>query len=111
MRDSRRVHFQPRAKALRDRRARRLLEKLFAALVIAALVYAGLFFLVHIHGAVVDLAQSQYRATDVYYPNCVAARAAGAAPIYLGQPGYRPGLDAHNDGIACEPFRNGGSNN
>jgi endonuclease G len=40
--------------------------------------------------------------SDVYYPNCAAARAAGAAPIYQGQPGYRPPLDRDNDGIACE---------
>jgi hypothetical protein len=110
MRHGQRVHFQSKASAHRDRRARRLLEKLFAALTIAALVYAGLFFLVHIHGAVVSLAQSQYRATDVYYPSCAAARAAGVAPIYRGQPGYRAGLDADNNGIACEPFRNWGSN-
>jgi hypothetical protein len=37
-----------------------------------------------------------------YYPNCTAARAAGAAPIYAGQPGYRPGLDRDGDGVACE---------
>ena len=77
---------------------------------LAALVYAGLFSILHIHGAVENFAQAQYRATDVYYPNCAAARAAGAAPIYVGQPGYRPGLDADNDGIACEPFRNWGAN-
>ncbi len=41
----------------------------------------------------------------VYFPNCDAARAAGAAPIYRGQPGYRPPLDRDNDGIACEPYR------
>ncbi|WP_258081202.1 excalibur calcium-binding domain-containing protein [Nocardia nova] len=40
--------------------------------------------------------------SEVYYPNCAAARAAGAAPILRGQPGYRPGLDRDNDGIACE---------
>ena len=40
--------------------------------------------------------------SDVYYPNCAAARAAGAAPIHKGQPGYRPGLDRDGDGIACE---------
>lgn len=39
---------------------------------------------------------------DVYYPNCTAAREAGAAPIYRGEPGYRSGLDRDNDGIACE---------
>jgi hypothetical protein len=39
---------------------------------------------------------------EVYYKNCDAARAAGAAPIYRGQPGYRSALDRDNDGIACE---------
>ena len=38
----------------------------------------------------------------VYYANCSAARAAGAAPIYRGQPGYQPALDRDGDGIACE---------
>jgi Excalibur calcium-binding domain len=37
-----------------------------------------------------------------YYGNCSAARAAGAAPLYAGQPGYRPGLDRDKDGVACE---------
>ena len=39
---------------------------------------------------------------SVSYPNCSAARKAGVAPIYRGQPGYRPGLDRDGDGIACE---------
>ncbi|MFR4214305.1 MAG: excalibur calcium-binding domain-containing protein [Bifidobacterium longum] len=37
-----------------------------------------------------------------YYKNCSAARAAGAAPLYRGQPGYRSALDRDGDGIACE---------
>lgn len=37
-----------------------------------------------------------------YYPNCAAVRAAGRAPIYRGQPGYRAGLDRDGDGIACD---------
>ena len=37
-----------------------------------------------------------------YYANCTDAKAAGAAPIYSGQPGYRAGLDRDNDGIACD---------
>ncbi|MBM4597676.1 DUF1524 domain-containing protein [Rhodococcus hoagii] len=41
-------------------------------------------------------------AETVYYANCAAARAAGAAPIYAGQPGYSSKLDRDNDGIACE---------
>jgi endonuclease YncB( thermonuclease family) len=37
-----------------------------------------------------------------YYANCAAAKAAGAAPLYRGQPGYRAALDRDNDGVACE---------
>jgi hypothetical protein len=40
----------------------------------------------------------------VYYPNCAAARGVGAAPIHAGEPGYRLGLDADRDGVACEPI-------
>lgn len=39
---------------------------------------------------------------DVYYANCAAAWAAGAAPLTRGDPGYRPGLDGDGDGRACE---------
>jgi hypothetical protein len=39
-----------------------------------------------------------------FYRNCDAARAAGAAPIYRGTPGYRDALDRDSDGIACEPL-------
>lgn len=39
---------------------------------------------------------------EVYYANCAAARAAGAAPIRAGQPGYRAALDGDKDGVACE---------
>ena len=38
----------------------------------------------------------------VYYANCAAAKAAGAAPLYRGQPGYRAGMDGDSDGVACE---------
>ncbi|WP_234033961.1 thermonuclease family protein [Qipengyuania gaetbuli] len=41
----------------------------------------------------------------LYFRSCREARAAGRAPIYRGQPGYRSGLDGDNDGIACEPYR------
>jgi hypothetical protein len=37
-----------------------------------------------------------------YYRNCAAARAAGAAPLHVGDPGYRTGLDGDGDGVACE---------
>ena len=39
---------------------------------------------------------------DVYYANCSEARAAGAAPLHSGEPGYRSGLDRDHDGVACE---------
>lgn len=44
-------------------------------------------------------------AGGVFYRNCDAARAAGAAPLYRGQPGYRPEMDGDSDGVACEPYR------
>ncbi|KAA9134407.1 GmrSD restriction endonuclease domain-containing protein [Microbacterium caowuchunii] len=37
-----------------------------------------------------------------YYENCDAVRAAGAAPLYNGQPGYTRKLDRDGDGVACE---------
>ncbi|WHU45959.1 excalibur calcium-binding domain-containing protein [Gordonia sp. L191] len=44
-----------------------------------------------------------------YYSNCSEARAAGAAPLYRGDPGYRSALDRDNDGIACETGSGSGS--
>lgn len=46
-------------------------------------------------------AQQQQQA-NTYYPNCTAAKAAGAAPLYRGQPGYSTKLDRDGDGVACE---------
>lgn len=40
-----------------------------------------------------------------YYANCDAVRAAGAAPIRIGQPGYGPHLDRDGDGVGCEAPR------
>ena len=37
-----------------------------------------------------------------FYANCDDAKAAGAAPLYKGDPGYRPELDRDKDGIACD---------
>lgn len=36
------------------------------------------------------------------FPNCSTARAAGAAPVRRGDPGYGPHLDRDNDGVGCE---------
>lgn len=58
----------------------------------------------HCHRALVrEILPFRQSSTDsAYYPNCAAARAAGAAPIRVGEPGYRAGLDRDRDGIACE---------
>jgi len=39
------------------------------------------------------------------FVNCDAARAAGAAPVHIGEPGYGRHLDRDGDGIGCEPYR------
>lgn len=41
-------------------------------------------------------------AGDVFYANCSAARAAGAAPVRRGDAGYASHLDRDNDGVGCE---------
>ncbi|QSX79928.1 excalibur calcium-binding domain-containing protein [Lysobacter solisilvae] len=40
--------------------------------------------------------------SGTYYANCSAARAAGAAPVRRGDPGYAAHLDRDNDGVGCE---------
>lgn len=39
------------------------------------------------------------------FANCAEARAAGAAPVRRGEPGYGPHLDRDGDGVGCEPRR------
>ncbi|GGE72668.1 thermonuclease family protein [Priestia taiwanensis] len=39
---------------------------------------------------------------NVYYKNCAAAKAAGAAPVHKGDPGYGKHLDGDGDGVGCE---------
>jgi hypothetical protein len=36
------------------------------------------------------------------YANCAAARAAGAAPLHRGDPGWSDSMDGDGDGVACE---------
>jgi hypothetical protein len=47
-------------------------------------------------------AQPAPPAQGVYYANCTAVRAAGAAPIMRGESGYASKHDGDGDGIACE---------
>ena len=44
---------------------------------------------------------SSQAAASVYYKNCAAVRAAGAAPIRRGDPGYARHLDRDGDGQGC----------
>jgi hypothetical protein len=37
-----------------------------------------------------------------YYGNCSEARAAGAAPVHRGEPGYGRHLDRDGDGVGCD---------
>ncbi|MGY1706322.1 DUF1524 domain-containing protein [Geodermatophilus sp. SYSU D00697] len=41
-------------------------------------------------------------AGEVSYPDCAAVRAAGAAPIRRGEPGWRDTFDGDGDGVGCE---------
>lgn len=45
---------------------------------------------------------SSGRSGSAYYANCSAARAAGAAPVLRGEPGYSRKLDRDGDGVGCE---------
>lgn len=71
-----------------SQRAKRLL-------VGSAVAGAGLLGVLALSGAFSD-------PDPVQYPNCAAARAAGAAPLKSGEPGYRVELDGDRDGWACE---------
>lgn len=51
------------------------------------------------------LARAREPQAGDHWPGCDAARQAGTAPIYAGEPGYREGMDGDGDGIACEPYR------
>ncbi|MDR7155359.1 hypothetical protein J2W40_002186 [Sphingobium xenophagum] len=39
---------------------------------------------------------------QIAFANCTAARAAGAAPVRAGDPGYGRHLDRDGDGVGCE---------
>lgn len=49
-----------------------------------------------------DAPQYSQPDTTVWFENCTAARVAGAAPVYRGDPGYGSHLDADGDGVGCE---------
>jgi hypothetical protein len=46
--------------------------------------------------------RNNFSSASVSYANCSEARAAGAAPVRRGDPGYASHLDRDNDGVGCE---------
>lgn len=52
--------------------------------------------------APVPLVQVPAPAPAAYYQNCSAVRAAGAAPIRVGDPGFQSKFDGDGDGVGCE---------
>ena len=59
----------------------------------------------HCHGAAPPTPQRLFNESSQpqgAFRNCAAARAAGAAPVRRGDPGYGQHLDRDNDGIGCE---------
>ena len=47
-------------------------------------------------------ATARTRRRGAAFANCAAARAAGAAPVRAGDPGYGVHLDRDRDGVGCE---------
>lgn len=96
------------ARLVKSRGIRKLPVLPVLAVVAAALLYLGLSSAVPQMAILarddVTALPNVTRDEVVFYRNCDAARAAGAAPVYYGQAGYRPALDRDNDGIACEPW-------
>ena len=72
----------------------------------AAITFAAVYQLAPASGSG-ESAVAAEAEPSVYYPGCNAVRAAGAAPLHLGEPGYRAEMDGDGDGIACEPHRGG----
>jgi endonuclease YncB( thermonuclease family) len=57
------------------------------------------------HASAPIVREARPAAASGAFRSCAAARAAGAAPMRRGDPGYSPRLDGDDDGIACEPYR------
>lgn len=54
--------------------------------------------------AVPTAARGTLSGDPVFYSGCREVRAAGAAPLNRGEPGYRSAMDGDDDGIACESY-------
>lgn len=97
---------QERARRERNRKIVNVLSGAFSVGILGAIISVGLERpLVSTYRTVSeDTPTIEARERSVYYSGCNEARAAGAAPIYAGEPGYRSDMDGDSDGIACEPY-------
>jgi hypothetical protein len=96
---------QERQQNRRERLMRGLVQPGLAALGGAALIWAAFSYGPAVRPWLSSFGSSPSaaQATSIGpFRNCAAARAAGAAPLRRGQPGYAYHLDADGDGIACE---------
>lgn len=66
---------------------------------------AGIFSALKPIAVKVGLARARDPQAGDSWAGCDDARAAGTAPIYSGEPGYRESMDGDGDGIACESYR------
>jgi excalibur calcium-binding domain-containing protein len=88
------------------RRRRLSAARLLGGAVVAGLVAGMLAASIGDGGlAGAGLARRYQPPPGAYYSGCNEARAAGVAPLYAGEPGYRAEMDGDGDGIACEPYR------
>ena len=104
MQTSQSVYYATKAKRDRRRHVGWLVRKSFPFAVVGGLALYQYLVPNKLEPNRAEIA-ARDRSAEAYYPNCDAARAAGVAPIRIGQPGYRDDLDGDDDGIACEPYR------
>ena len=95
-----------------NRRGRQPLHFGFTIAAVSAVTFGLVFFQEKIPSglnAAVQFSRNLERANAPqagdYFAGCDDARAAGVAPLYSDEPGYRPEMDGDGDGIACEPYR------
>lgn len=103
-----RIHFARYQQMMKRRRLLGQIRIHLSLIALVALVSWSVIWAWSYKGAVSFSSKPEVRvwrgSSPVSYRTCAAARAAGAAPLYRGQPGYASHLDADGDGIACEPY-------
>ena len=76
-----------------------------SGLLVGALSVPGVRQQIGVASAALGITRARAPQLGDHWGGCNEARAAGTAPIYAGEPGYRDGMDGDGDGVACEPYR------